>query len=81
MTDLSEGRAPPRKYDPEGNASQPCRPNVEPDLKRALVLLDQLDGDPDLEDGGDAEPSLAGPEGREYQVVWRVGGDDDREVA
>ena len=81
MTDLSEGRAPPRKYDPEGNASQPCRPNVEPDLKRTLVLLDQLDGDPDLEDGGDAEPSLAGPEGREYQVVWRVGGDDDRELS
>src|SRR3954452_7058032 len=28
MTDLSEGRAPPRHYDPEGKASQPCRPNV-----------------------------------------------------
>ena len=65
MTDLSEGRAPTRKYDPESKASQPCRPNVEPGLKQALVLLDQLDGDPALEDGGDAEPSLACPEGRD----------------
>jgi hypothetical protein len=80
MTDLSEGRAPPRQYDPEGKASQPCRPNVEPDLKRALVLLDQIEGDPALEDG-DAESSLARPEEREYQVVWCVGCDDDREVA
>src|SRR3954447_12563696 len=38
MTDLSDGRAPPRHYDPEGKASQPCRPNVEPGLKQALVL-------------------------------------------
>ena len=38
-------------------------------IDRAFALLDQLDGDPGLEDGGDAEPSLACPEGREYQVV------------
>ena len=50
-------------------------------IERALVLLDQIDGDPDLEDGRDCEPSLACPEGREYQVVWCVGCDDDRELA
>jgi len=44
-----------------------------------IVLLDQLDGDADLEDGGDAEPSLGCPEGREYQVVWCVDCDDDRD--
>jgi hypothetical protein len=66
MTDLSEGRAPPRHYDPEGKASQPCRPNVEPGLKQALVLLDQLDGDPDT------EPSLCG-------LTVDVGDDQERE--
>ena len=33
------------------------------------------------EDCGDAEPSLACAEGRDYQVVWCVGGDDDWEMA
>ena len=28
-------------------------------IKHAITLLDQLDGDPDLEDGGDIEPNLA----------------------
>lgn len=37
-------------------------------IERALVLLDQLDGDPNCEDGGDAEPSLACPEGRD--IKW-----------
>ena len=50
-------------------------------IDRAFALVDRLDGDPDLEDGGDAEPSLACPEGRDYQVVWCVGYDDDREVS
>jgi len=40
-----------------------------------IALLDQLDGDPDL------EPSLACPEERDNQVVWCVGCDDDRELA
>ena len=29
---------------------------------RIIAVLDRMDGDPDLEDGGDAEPSLAAPE-------------------
>ena len=52
-----------------------------PDEKPASRLaLDQLDGDPELEDGGDAESSLACLECRNYQVVWCVRGDDDREM-
>ena len=50
-------------------------------IDRAFALLDRIDGDPDLEDGGDCEPSLACPEGRDYQVVWYVGCDDDREAS
>jgi hypothetical protein len=45
------------------------------------ALLDRLDSHPDYEDGGDVEPSLACPEGRDYQVVWCVGCDDDWEMA
>jgi hypothetical protein len=54
---------------------------VWPDEKPASRLaLDQLDGDLSLRTGGDAEPSLACPECRNYQVVWCIGGDDDREM-
>ena len=46
---------------------------------RLIAVLDGMDGDPDREDGADAEPSLGAPEGPESQVVWLRGGDDDRE--
>ncbi|SEH88612.1 hypothetical protein SAMN02799636_04283 [Methylobacterium sp. 275MFSha3.1] len=44
-----------------------------------VAALDEIDGDPDLEDGGDAEPSLGAPEGQASQVVWLRGGDRDLE--
>ncbi|WP_182179519.1 hypothetical protein [Methylobacterium radiotolerans] len=44
-----------------------------------VAALDIIDGDPDLEDGGDAEPSLGAPEGHVSQVVWLRGGDRDLE--
>jgi hypothetical protein len=44
-----------------------------------VAALDEIDCDPDLEDGGDAEPSLGAPEGHASQVVWLRGGDRDRE--
>lgn len=45
-----------------------------------VAALDIIDGDPDLEDGGDAEPSLGAPENHHgSQVVWLRGGDRDRE--
>ena len=36
------------------------RAYLEAWIERAIVLLDDIDGDPDLEDGADAEPYLAG---------------------
>ncbi|MGX9979611.1 hypothetical protein [Methylobacterium fujisawaense] len=44
-----------------------------------VAALDEMDGDPDLEDSGDAEPSLGAPEGHASQVVWLRGGDRDLE--
>ena len=46
------------------------RAQIEAALEAALTtadhlvaILDQMDGNPDDEDGGDAEPSLGAPEG------------------
>ena len=48
---------------------------------RIIAVLDRLDGDTDLEDGADAEPSLAAPENHTgSQVVWMRGNDRDREA-
>ena len=46
---------------------------------RIIAVLDRMDGDPDLEDGADAEPSLAAPENAS-QVTGLPGSDRDREV-
>jgi hypothetical protein len=48
-------------------------------IDQAITILDTLDGDADLEDGGDGEPSLASPVGGESQIIWCAGSDDDRE--
>lgn len=34
------------------------RETVEACIERLIALLDEMDGDPDLEDGGDFEPSI-----------------------
>nr|WP_301288988.1 MULTISPECIES: hypothetical protein [Methylorubrum] len=47
---------------------------------RLIALLDSLDGNTDDQDGGDAEPSLAAPEGHDSQVVWLRGSDRDLEA-
>ncbi|TXN76060.1 hypothetical protein FV228_01475 [Methylobacterium sp. WL18] len=48
---------------------------------RIIAVLDRMDGDTDLEDGADAEPSLAAPENHTgSQVVWMRGNDADRET-
>ncbi|MCJ2124076.1 hypothetical protein [Methylobacterium sp. J-077] len=48
---------------------------------RIIAVLDRMDGDPDLEDGADAEPSLAAPEKHAgSQVTWLRGNDRDREA-
>lgn len=46
-----------------------------------VAALDEIDADPDLEDGGDAEPSLGAPEGHSSQIIWLRGGDSDLEDA
>jgi len=38
--------------------------------ERLIVLLDAMDGNPDDEDGGDAEPSLGAPENHASEVIW-----------
>lgn len=70
------------------------RPTVDPVLRaqievaaqaaldtadRLIAILNRWDGDPDLEDGADDEPSLAAPEGDGSQLIWFRGGDADRE--
>jgi hypothetical protein len=44
-----------------------------------VAALDEIDGDSDLEDGADAEPSLGAPEGHSSQIIWLRGGDRDLE--
>ncbi|MCJ2049657.1 hypothetical protein [Methylobacterium sp. J-070] len=48
-------------------------------VDRIVALLDAEDGDPDREDGGDAEPTLGAPEGHTSQIIWIRGGDRDLE--
>jgi hypothetical protein len=50
-------------------------------IEQAITILDTLDGDADLEDGGDGEPSLASPAGGESQLCWSAGSDDDQELS
>ena len=50
-------------------------------IERANSILDAIDGDADLEDGGDGEPSLASPIDRDSQLCWSAGCDDEREQA
>jgi hypothetical protein len=48
-------------------------------LERMLSVLDAMDGDPDLEDNGDGEPSIGSCSGRS-QIFWSWGNTDDREL-
>lgn len=48
--------------------------------ERLIAILDQMDGDPDAEDDGTAEPTLASPEALASQIIWIRGGDRDHEA-
>ncbi len=48
-------------------------------IEQAISILDAIDRDADLEDGGDGEPSLASSVGGDSQLCWSAGSDDDRE--
>lgn len=39
------------------------RRTIEAEIERLIAMLDGIDGEPDLEDNGDLEPSLGWPEG------------------
>ena len=47
---------------------------------RLIAILDRMDGDPDLEPGGDDEPSLGAPEEHGNNVVWLRGTARDLEL-
>ncbi|KMO31306.1 hypothetical protein VQ03_27320 [Methylobacterium tarhaniae] len=49
-------------------------------VDRIIRLLDESDGDSDLEPDADAEPSLAAPTGGASQVLWAAGTDSDEEM-
>ena len=49
-------------------------------MQEAIDILDAFDGEADLEDGGDGQPSLGSPVGGESQLCWSAGSDDGREA-
>ncbi|WP_288586538.1 hypothetical protein [uncultured Methylobacterium sp.] len=49
-------------------------------VDRIIRLLNEADGDSDLEPDADAEPSLAAPIGGPSQVLWAIGSDRDGEA-
>lgn len=60
--------------------SNPSRRAVEDLIEALIASLDALDGCPDLEDGGDAEPCIGSRElWTGDQSAWAFCGDDDRE--
>jgi hypothetical protein len=56
------------------------RATLEQAAERIIALLDAIDGDPDIEDSGDLEPSLGAPEGDGSQIGWMRGTDTDCEI-
>lgn len=49
-------------------------------VDRIVLLLNEADGDPDAEEGGDAEPSLGAPDGHASQIGWLRGTSQDLEL-
>ena len=52
------------------------RHQIEEAIKRLIALLDDLDGDPDLEPNGDLEPSLGVGMVLDRATGWRYCSDD-----
>ena len=83
---------PDRRQRGAGLGPQPVDPAVRAQVERAaqaaldtadrlIAILDRWDGDADLEDGGDDEPSLGAPEDHASQIVWLRGGGADLELS
>ncbi len=51
---------------------------IETEVEHLIDILDQLDPDPDLEDGGDGEPSIGAPEAQagSWRGLWPEDNDD-----
>ena len=60
---------------------QRIRRKLERVIDKLMTALDAIDGDADLEDTGDDEPSLSAPlpYASISQSLWADGGEDDRE--
>jgi len=43
-----------------GHRQPPLRQRIEAAIERLIAMLDEFDGDPELEDNGDLEPSFGG---------------------
>lgn len=65
---IGPGRDPP----PIPNR-RALRREIERQIETLLTVLDDMDGDADTEDGGDAEPSLG------WSTTMAIGTADDRE--
>lgn len=74
---LREGRSHVREFVevPGG-----FRRSVEDAIEGLLAVLDQLDGDPDLEDDGSAEPTLGWPQQFGSAQIITAGRQDDGEL-
>lgn len=59
------------------------RMRIEATIEQLVALLDEIDGDPDMESANDDEPSLGWPErmaGNGARVGLHRTGEDDREI-
>lgn len=59
-------------------APEILRQSIETEIEHLMEVLDYLDPDPDLEDGGDDEPSIGAPEAQAgaWRGLWPEGNDD-----
>lgn len=87
MADILTFAPRPRPALPPEPTRSDMRAQIEAALEAALTtvdhlvaVLDQMDGNPDEEDGGDAEPSLGAPEGHVAQLPWLRGTTRDLEL-
>lgn len=87
MADILTFAPRPRPSPVPGPTPADRRAEIEAALEAALTtadhlvaILDQMDGNPDEEDGGDAEPSLGAPEGHISQLPWLRGTTRDLEL-
>lgn len=62
--------------DGDAAALASVRKLIEEMVELCLLVLDEMDGDPDLEDGADAEPSVGGA--RRIAGVWYDDLEEDR---